>query len=382
LRGIKDILKAIFPLPFLKAVFLFYNKVRILTIDKIVFPEFIIQKDQFLIYRKGHPFRENQVTIDEIKNEKVRQLMNDWYDWTQEEFILVFNKRIWIEPHYGWGIVYPNRLLYYSLGISRTWFQPKPSLIRFLFRKNRMEVPQAISLRDTGEENYFHFYNDVLAKLYFLKDNGIDPTSVPIIISRRLWQKEYFQYYYSNSPFARELKWTIQDDQYFVCDKLIVCKPLTHKKALLKLIFEPLISLSTPGSTLKIFITRNKSRLRFIENQEEIQAVAEKAGLSIIDTDRLKPVEQIRIFSEAAVIVGIHGAGLMNMVFRRSECKVLEIFPPPSDGYLPFHYVMLANMMGFQYQGLIGERSKKRYSGGFYISPIVFEEAITELLSA
>jgi capsular polysaccharide biosynthesis protein len=150
----------------------------------------------------------------------------------------------------------------------------------------------------------------------------------------------------------------------------------------LKLIFEPLNTLSTPGSTLKIFITRNKSRLRFIENQEEIQAVAEKAGLSIIDTDQLKPVEQIRIFSQAAVIVGIHGAGLMNMVFRRSECKVLEIFAPPSDGYLPFHYIMLANMMGFQYQGLIGERGKKRYSGGFYISPAVFEQAITELLSA
>jgi len=376
LTVIKTILKKNLPAPFLKEAFLIYNKIKILTVDKLLFPEYRISPDQFLIYRKGFPFRESEIAIDDLPLDKVKGYMQSWYDWTQEEFILVFNKKCCIEPVYGWAIAGTNRLVYYSLGVSRTWFQQKPSLFKFFARKDITNTQKAISLRDSGEENYFHFYNDVLSKLFFLQQHDIDVKVIPVIVSRKLWDKEYFQYYFKNSLFLQSLNWIIQDKQYIQCESIIFCKPLTHRKDLWKTVFAPLIKSNTSMGQRKIFLTRSKSRLRFIENIEEIEAICQRHGFTVLDTDNLLPQQQIEIFFNAGFLVGIHGAGLTNMAFRRGTCRVMELFPPPDLGYLPYHYVMLAKMLGFQYNAMIGEPGRAKYSGGFHLPPDKFENAL------
>ena len=377
---INNILKSILPATFLKEAFLVYNKARIVTIDKVLFPEFAISQHNFLVYRKGYPFRENEIDVNGLEDDEVRKLMEYWHDWTQEEFLLILDRKCWIEPDYGWCIISPNKLVYYSLGISRTWFQRKPSLIRFLLKKNVVHFSKVISLRDTGEENYFHFYNDVLAKLFFLQVHGLDVTTVPVVVSERLWKKEYFQTCLSRLPLLRTLTWIVQEKQYISCDQLILCKPITHNKFIWTSIIKPLLSPDQRESR-KIFLTRGKSRLRFIENKEVIEKIAVNSGLTIVDTDQLSLADQIRLFSEVSILVGIHGAGLTNMAFRKGNCRVLEIFPPATSGYLPFHYIMLAQMHGFFYQALIGETEKRIYTGGFYLHPQKFEEALSNLLA-
>ena len=215
---LKNILKKIFPTPFLKEAFLLYNTIRIKTVDRIVFPEYTITADQFLTNRKGFPFRELEISLDDLPEGEVKKYMQHWYEWTQDEFILALNRPCWIEPEYGWALVEPNKLIYYSLGVSRTWFQKKPALLPFLRKKDSIRIPKAISLRDTGEENYFHFFNDVLGKIFFLKQNQIDVTAVPLIISKKLWDKPYFQYYLGCSAFLRSLKWHVQHREYIACD--------------------------------------------------------------------------------------------------------------------------------------------------------------------
>lgn len=352
------------------------NKIKILTIDKILFPEYKINRNQFLIYRKGYPFRESGIDINDLLQDSVRTYMQYWYNWTQEEFILELNKICWIEPEYGWAIVKPNRLVYYSLGVSRTWFQRKPNIFRFFNAKDANKLGKAISLRDTGEENYFHFYNDVLAKLFFLKQQGIDVKSLPVIISKKLWDKEYFQYYFKNSGFLQSLIWLVQDKQYIQCQSIIFCKPLTHRLDLWNQVVFPIRSKNISCDQTKIFLTRTKSRLRFIENSIEIEQTARNLGFSVMDTDNLSLQEQINIFLSTKYLVGIHGAGLTNMIFRTDGCRIMEIFPPPNLGYLPYHYIMLAKMLGFQYSAMIGEPGRVKYSGGFYLPPAEFEREL------
>ena len=377
---VKNILKSILPATFLKEAFLVYNKARIVTIDKVLFPEFTISPHNFLVYRKGFPFRENEIDINSLHDGDVRKLMEYWHDWTQEEFLLILDRKCWIEPDLGWCIISPNKLVYYSLGISRTWFQRKPSLIRFLLRKNVIHFSKVISLRDTGEENYFHFYNDVLAKLFFLQVHGLDVTSVPVVVSSKLWQKEYFQFCCRRLPLLQTITWIVQENQYISCDQVVLCKPITHDKFIWTSIFKPLLNPDQRG-TRRVFLTRGKSRLRFIENRDVIEMIAVSSGFSIVDTDQLSLADQSRLFSEVSILAGIHGAGLTNMAFRKGNCRVLEIFPPATSGYLPFHYIMLAQMQGFFYQALIGEAGKRIYSGGFYLHPQKFEKALLNLLT-
>ncbi len=374
---IKNILKRILPTPFLKKAFLIYNRVKILTVDKILFPEYKIATDQFLIYRKGFPFREAEVKLD-MPEDEAKTYMQAWYDWTQEEYLLIFKKKCWIEPHYGWAIVEPNKLLYYSLGVSRTWSQKKPGYFKFIKKKEIIHFPEAISLRDSGEENYFHFYNDVLSKLYFLQEHSIDVMSFPIIVSSKLWMKEYFQYYLKNSLFMQSLHWIVHDRQYIQCDSVIFCKPLTHRKDLWKAILSPIVVNNVFNPQRKIFLTRSKARLRFIENTEEIEAICFERSFEIMDADALSYTQQVELFSQASCIVGIHGAGLTNMVFSRGHCKILEVFPPPDLGYLPYHYILLATMKGFQYRALVGEPNKINFSGGFHLDKDRFSRSLIE----
>ena len=375
---IKDILKAIFPRMLLKKAFSVYNRLKIETIDKIFFPEYVVSEADFLVYRKGYPFRENKVSLDDIATEEVQFYMKNWYDWTQEEFILEFNKPCYIEPDHGWAIVPPRNLLYYSLGISRTGFLRKPGLLKFWRRSKVISVSKAISLRDSGEENYLHFYNDVLTKLFFLKSSSIDFDSVPLIISKKLWEKQYFQYYLDNNAEIKSLHWLIQDDEFVRCESSVFCKALTHRKDFFTQIFTPLYK---PGNFNKrIFISRSKGRLRHIKNSDEVESMLIKYGFETVDADHLSTAEQIDAFVNAGIIVGVHGAGLTNLMFRNGSCEILEIFPYPEEGYLPFHYIMLAKMKGFFYDGLIGERNKTQFSDGFLVDPIRLEVSLKRLL--
>jgi hypothetical protein len=375
---IKSILKTIFPAVLLKSGFGIYNRIRILTVDKLLFPEFKIARNEFLFYREGFPFLENKIDSSDISDPEARNYMNQWNAWSQEEFILVLKRTCWIEPAFGWAIVPPSKLIYYSLGISRTWGQKKPNLKGLFVKKNRLILKRAISLRDSGEENYFHFYNDVLAKIFLLQEHNVEVLNVPVIVARKLWDAPFFQYYLQHSSFFASLQWIIQDKQFIKCEEVVFCKPLTHRKDLLRLVFAPIIRVG--GGTRRIFVTRGKSRMRFIENADEIESICRTLNFEVIDTDLLPVHDQLDCFSNASWIIGIHGAALTNLFVREGCCHVLEIFPPPEDGYLPFHYIMLAKILGFRYECIIGQKGKRKYSGGFYLSPQLFKKCLQGFL--
>lgn len=378
---LKRIAKRLFPAPFLKAAFAVYNKIRISTVDRILFPEYKIHPGKFAILRNGYPFREENISIDDLPDGQVKHYMEQWYTWTQEEFLLQLDRPCWIEPQFGWAIVPPNGLVYYSLGVSRTWFQPKPALRWYVKRTPVKKISQAISLRDTGEENYFHFYNDVLSKLYFLMEKGVDLHGPSIIVSERLWDKPYFQYAHAHTPLLQSLQWVRQGDEYLQCDSVIFCKPLTHKKSLWDAIVSPLrLNGPAPGEE-RVFITRSKGRLRFIENIDAVEALCRAHGVTILDTDQLTADQQISVFSSVKYLIGIHGAGLTNMVFSQRKCSVLEIFPPPDLGYLPYHYVLLAKLMGFKYNAIIGNKGSTRFSGGFRVDTTALDGAMKQLFA-
>ena len=143
-------------------------------------------------------------------------------------------------------------------------------------------------------------------------------------------------------------------------------------------ILSPFKGLSTLSGTKKIFITRSKNRLRFIENSTEIESVCKRYDIEVVDADTLPFDKQIQLFSQVSFIAGIHGAGLTNMVYAHPSCRVLEIFPPPDLGYLPFHYIMLAGMKGLSYHAMIGQPGKVAYSGGFYLVANQFEKELKD----
>lgn len=72
----------------------------------------------------------------------------------------------------------------------------------------------------------------------------------------------------------------------------------------------------------KIYINRANRRL---SNEDEIQLYLSKCGFAILYLENLTLDEQINMFAHASVIIGMHGAGLANMVFCSEDVNIIEI---------------------------------------------------------
>ena len=300
----------------------------------------------------------------------------------QDEYLLIYEQPCIIEPRYGWALSPENKLIYPSLGFSRAPYLPKPAdRVRGLRDAPLEEYPELVSLRDTGEENYYHFYNDVLAKLFFLEEKLSLSSAVPLLISKRLYDRPYFQYFLTH-PYLRDRQWVVQDEQYIRSHRTYFCKPLTHTPQYYRRILEMVQledQVGTDPRDRRLFITRSPKRLRFIENNIEIAEICQELGFEVLDFDELTLSEQIQAMGQARYVVGIHGAGLANILFRGGRpLGLLEIYPPAT--YFPFHYILMANQLGYQYNGLIGLPGSRQFSGGFRVDPTEFRQCLAALL--
>ena len=377
---IKTILKTIFPRTIRKDIFLIYNKIKNKTWDKLFFPEKFINNTSFQTKEQTNPFLENKVPVAKY-SQKIQSKLQIWLNsgWTQDQYLLHYKQAAYIEPRCGWAITANHCLIYPSLGFSKASYVRKPSFLEsYFYRKNIVHLPKVISLRDTGEENYFHFYNDVLTKLFFIEDQGFKLNDFSIIVTERLFKKEFFQYFFKNT-FLKDLMWHIQDDEWILFDEAIFCKPYTHSKKYL----DKVVSLVRPPSSgtesRRIFLTRHKRSLRFVGNLDEIKPVLENYKFEIIDTAHMKVYEQIKLFSECKYLISIHGAGLTNMIFRnQNPLAIIEIVHP--FDYIPFHYIMLAHQFGYDYDILLGTEDALQFQGGFRVDPAELQEMIEAMI--
>jgi hypothetical protein len=74
----------------------------------------------------------------------------------------------------------------------------------------------------------------------------------------------------------------------------------------------------------KYYISRRFSK-RSPRNEIEIEQLAIDSGYEILYLERMTHAKQISIISGAATIVGVHGAGLANMIWMKSGTKIVDI---------------------------------------------------------
>jgi hypothetical protein len=80
--------------------------------------------------------------------------------------------------------------------------------------------------------------------------------------------------------------------------------------------------------TRRVFISRRKRGKRTLTNDAAVFAALAPLGFRRYDLEAMPVAEQIRLFFQAACVVGPHGAGLTNLTFCRPGTKVVEINTP------------------------------------------------------
>jgi capsular polysaccharide biosynthesis protein len=119
-----------------------------------------------------------------------------------------------------------------------------------------------------------------------------------------------------------------------------------YHKALLQKVRDKIAGPAVESPSRRILISRLGAGRRRLENEEEVWTVLENFGFERVLMEDLSFERQVELMKETSVIVGLHGAGLANMIFAPKGTHILEIsdraFPAP-DHYalasaLDHHY--------------------------------------------
>jgi len=304
------------------------------------------------------------------------------------EFVKKYSGPAFIEPSNGYVISKDGYLIEESLDpnygvIKPTWKIVTASPIDFV-KASRDEdritrVPAVISLRHLWEWNFYHFYGDVLAKINLFDEAGIDP-STPLLIGK----------YYDDVPFVKQIihreglgkrEWIIQRDKYVLADEVYYCRTKQGRVKKLDTI-AALMGAPVPQTAegRRIFMTRPASGPRHVINNEEVEELTAKYNYESIDFGAISIDEQVKILNGTRHLIAIHGAGMVNMIFRRQAPLTIIALDSPIYGTADFPEI--AAEFGYYYRSLKGHSpvGKPQHSS-FKVDVDLLEAEIVQALA-
>jgi hypothetical protein len=238
-----------------------------------------------------------------------------------------------IEPTFGYVLApsgfpiedslsfnYPQAPTPFQLGL------PSPKMPAPLhFRSRTHTYDTVVSFRHHHEMNYFHFLIDVLGELELLDASGL-AGNLSIVIGGRVAKTRFGSEILKMGDLASR-NWIFQDDECIWAENIVFLQTFQQSRLradhLLDLMKVPI---PTDNDGDRLYLARPPGCRRSIVNDAEVAELLDKYGFREIVTDDLPLQEQIRLFQRARYVVGAHGAGLTNVIFRRgAPLALLEL---------------------------------------------------------
>lgn len=105
----------------------------------------------------------------------------------------------------------------------------------------------------------------------------------------------------------------------------------------------------------KILVTRQDAETRRIENFEEVKQELTKLGFETITPGKHTVEEQVNIFKDAEIIVGVHGAGLTNIIYSENA-EVIELVGENKNHAT---FSRISNVLGHNYSRIKCETNNR-----------------------
>ncbi len=319
-------------------------------------------KARFLLRQHHNAF---SALMPAFNSARVNEELGKYNDGTEtseimkhDEYVLHYDRRVIIEPRYGWAIIGPGRVLAESL--PYTYYLTPPAVRDWLLwhgGSQHLERASCVwSLRGVGEGNYYHCYNDILAKIPLLESVAKEPEPT-LVVGKSMYEQPFFAEILDRTQLCRR-SWLVQDhDDYVEAERAYFCKtPPISKRWLLALYRMLKPPRPDPNATRRIYLTRGRASGRSLANEDEIAPILERFGFESVDTAAMTVAEQMDLFGGAAHVIGIHGAGMVNLLFRAgASLSVIEVFPP--NNVAP-HYYWLSAVLGYDYNAIQGKECR------------------------
>jgi hypothetical protein len=255
-----------------------------------------------------------------IRECSIKEFQRVWANW---ELVLWKNGEMLTE-----GFAYP--------WLKEKLYGPLKPKAKFKI-KNALRKPKTIKepvlwcLDGFSTGGYYHWITEILPRLWMAEAH----------IARS--QFAIPDYFFTRWPFCKEFFELLGVHNFLVLDartkylleQLILPTragnpfyqqpvPMKHSIEWLR---EAALQKSTRRLGERLYVSRAKARYRKVLNEEELLPVLKKYGFQIIYFEDYSLSDQISICQHTKVLMGLHGAGLTNMVFLPPEGKLIEIRP-------------------------------------------------------
>lgn len=206
-------------------------------------------------------------------------------------------------------------------------------------RRNKMISGSYIYLASRCSSNYWHFLIEDAVRLldFKLENPDLHIDGVAIAEDSVKVYREVINYIYpeidilliANDEYIRFEKayapksYLVLDDQPTFGVRETFNYDLTRIERLRSMFLE-MADIKTESFGSKIYVRRN-SEHRLIEGESELFKELIDKGFNVLDLSEFTFLEQVRIFNNAEVIIGLAGAAWANLVFCSKTSRVLSL---------------------------------------------------------
>ncbi len=208
------------------------------------------------------------------------------------------------------------------------------------------------------KDNYFHFVSALLPNLMIALEMGLDRKVDKILLPwfSRVAMQDIYQLI--GLPKDKEIA-VLHEDGWVQADQITLVShtgrdsflPPWKLAQLRKLKSLALAEWKTVEAPADVLVVR-RGYGRGFTNEQEIIALAESRGFTVVDLDGWSLVDQVRLFARARRVIASHGSALTNVIFCPEGAQVLEIFSPY---YVYDYFVYWALGAGLTYSYCVGQ---------------------------
>jgi hypothetical protein len=231
--------------------------------------------------------------------------------------------------------------------------------------------------------NYYHWFNDVLPRLYGVVER-LAP-DVQVILPRGLTALQRQTLELIGLPVSRCV--TYSGRRPWKVARLLYVSPVAmtgdHEPESLSWMRDKIRrgvlahSDDWPGWR-RLYVTRRRAACRRIVNETELQPILDAHRFETVECESLSFREQVRLFSEASIVVGPHGGALTNILWCGHGISVFEIQQPHAVRRC---YWSLARALGHNHFCGIGDAPKlPRGEPDITVDIGEFREALTTVI--
>jgi capsular polysaccharide biosynthesis protein len=245
---------------------------------------------------------------------------------------------------------------------------------------SRIPPPRPIAgsiavLSSTAHQRYFHWMFDVLPRLDILRRAEIRVDAV-IVNATLPFQLETLDLVGLDPSQVIDPA----PDSHWQAERLVVPSlpgrvghPSRRAVRFLRSLYPP----SSARGTRRLYVSRADAATRRVVNEAAVSRVLAARGFECVDVGRLSVAAQARLFSDAEIVCGPHGASFTNLVFAPAGATLVELMP---SSYREPCFARLTALLGQRHDALICESVDASTTHDMHCAPDALAAAVDRLL--